>query len=137
MADDFAITQAEIEAAASEFRNAIVDENTLFLEEVDGRKEFLVFDGDTVRMVVKEDTVAIEEACKALFNEPIDRRSEFRRIASFPPSVLQIWGREKYGLTDSAWYFDPMYSHLVIEAAHDRDLAVFRTAPGEYRRRTR
>lgn len=135
MSDD--ITPEEIAQAAADFRAAKIDGNTFFLEDVDGRREYLVFDDatDTARLVVSEDLTLQQEACKTLFNEPVNHKSEFRRIASWPPSVLQLWGRLKYGITDEAWFFKREYEHLLMRAAHDRDLAQFRTCPGTYLRR--
>ncbi len=134
MSDDI-LTQEEIAAAAAEFRHATIDENTLLLEEVDGRSEYLVFDGEMAKLVERIDLTGAQEACKEAFKEPINRKSEFRRIASFPPEALRMWGRLNYGLTDSMWFLKREYSHLVLRAAHDRDFSQFRTAPGNYMRR--
>lgn len=129
------ITADEIARAADEFSNAIVDENTLVLEKDGNRTEILTFDGDTARVVEKANLTAHQDFCKEVFNDPIDRKSEFRRIASFPQEALRLWGFVNHGLTDPAWYLKKEYLYLVVEAAHDRDMSDFRTMPGHYMRK--
>jgi hypothetical protein len=130
------LTKEEIDAAAAEFKAAHIDSNTVLIDNIDGAYEYLHFDEDgSVQTQVWDDLTALQDECKARFNEPVDRKSEFRHFARLPFSFLQQWGREKYGITDPVWFYRKEYEGLVLRAAHDRDAAQFRTAPGFYMRK--
>lgn len=127
------ITPEEIRAAAAEFKGAKIDENTLFLEDVDGRKELLVFDDDRMRLVVYEDLTGLQEANKAAYNQPINQGCEFRMMARFPASFLEAYGFNN-GLT-RGWYYLKEYEGLLMRIAHDPQYRDFRTMPGNFIRR--
>lgn len=127
------ITAEEILAAAAEFKAATIDENTLFLEDVDGRKELLVFDGDKVRLTVYQDLTGLQEANKAAYNTPINQGCEFRRFARFPASFLEAYGFNNQ--LPSGWYYRKEYEGLLLRIAHDPQYRDFRTMPGNFIRR--
>lgn len=134
MQDETVITPEEIEKAATEFNSALIDPNTFFLEEVNGRKEYLVFEEeDRARLTVYSDITSLQEANKAAYKEPINHKSEFRRIARFDQTFLDLYGFD-HGLVHQ-WYFKKEYMPLLMRLAHDPDYRDFRTMPGHYIRR--
>lgn len=129
------ITPEEIRQAAAEFKAAYVDSETLLLEQEGDRRELMHFDGDQVMLISQTEMDPFIEHCtRARSDGLVNRRSEFRRIASLPIDFLRLWGRQR-GITDSAWYLKREYTDLVLRAAHDPDASKFRTLEGEYRKR--
>jgi len=123
------LTQAEIAASDAELAAARI-----------GDRDYLVEDGETLHFDDQgaahlhrvEDVTEILEWCKSRFNEGIvNLYCDFRHMAELPVSALEMWAAANghRGLP-AGWMYQKQYHDLVIRAAHDRDLAVFRTAPG-------
>jgi hypothetical protein len=139
--EDVVLTPAEIAAHERELEAARIDGTRMLLETGPAGERTILHMGDGADEFVLERVVDVEpvlEWCKGRYNEGIaNRHCEFRHMGSFPPEVLELWGIQRYGrggLPDG-WYYLKDYHHLVIEAAHDRDLAGFRTLHGDFRRR--
>ena len=133
-------TPEEIAAAAAELEEALLDDGSMLLERdaFSGAVEKLHFDegADTFTIERVVDVEPVLDWCKGRYNEGIaNRHCEFRQIASIPPEVLELWARLKRYNLPGQWYLQKQYHHLVVEAAHDRDLSGFRTLAGEFRRR--
>lgn len=133
MSDD-TLTPQEIAEAAADFKSAFLDADTLLLETVDGRMELLVFEGDDrARLVVLEDLTGLQESNKAQYNTAVDRKSEFRKIASFSPAFLDAYGFQHS--LPYQWYYQKQYEGLLLRLAHDSQYRDFRTAPGYFIRK--
>lgn len=128
MAADDVLTKEEIAQAAKEFSSAIVDQDTLFLEEVDGRREFLVFEDDRTKLTVYHDLTAIQDENRRLYNNPVDHKSEFREKARFPTSFLDVYGNQR-GLP-MFWYNQKQYTDELVALANNPDYRDFRVSPG-------
>jgi len=100
----------------------------LLVECCDGAFEYLHHDEDGDRFVIETvaDLEPVIEANKAAFNEAgAARGSEFRRVASYPPIVRDIYAR--------LWGADPFArgnEELLKRLLNDPDLRHFRTMPG-------
>jgi hypothetical protein len=100
----------------------------VLLDRCDGAIEFLHHDEDGDRFIVETvaDIEPVVEANKVSFND--SRRvagAEFRRVASYPPIVREIYAR--------LWGADPFAKgneELLRRLLNDPDLRHFRTAPG-------
>src|ERR1700730_5126644 len=133
-AADLELTPQEVAASRAETEAAVIDGTSMLLERDAGGTEYLHFedDGFTIERVV--DVEPVLDWCKGRFNAGLaNSLSEFRQIASLPPSVLDIWGKVR-GLPPQ-WYSLKEYHNLVVQAAHDRDLSGFRTLAGHFIRR--
>lgn len=130
------LTQDEIAASDAELAGARLGERDYLVESDAVSRETLTFDGDGSAHLLKvEDVESVLEWCKGRFNEGIvDRHCEFRQMASVPVSALEMWASAKghKGLP-AGWMYQKRYHELVVRAAHDSDLAGFRTMPGEFR----
>ena len=100
----------------------------LVLDRYDGAVELLHHDedGDCFAVETVADIEGVIEANKAAFNEAgTARGSEFRRVASYPPIVRDIYAR--------LWGADPFArgnEELLKRLLNDPDLRHFRTMPG-------
>lgn len=137
-ATDAAITPQEVAAAHAEWKAAEIDRASMVLERNEYGTETLHFDESDNSFTIQrvQDVEPILDWCKGRYNEGIaNQHCEFRQIASLPPGALDVWARSNgYGLPDG-WYLKKQYHHLVMQAAHDRDLSGFRTLHGDFRRR--
>jgi hypothetical protein len=101
------------------------------LEQVDGIEERVHFDadGELVALQRLEDVEPYLEAAKRQRNDGLaDRKSEFRRVGSYPFTVWQIFAR-KNGVTVERLLKD---RDLIMRMVNDRDLAGFRTLEGSF-----
>ena len=102
----------------------------------DGGVEYAWFDdatGDLLSVEREEDVEPVLEEAKACFKEGlVNRKSEFRRVGSYPPSVLRIFAA-KHGLDADRVLRDLAKDwSLTRLLLNDRDLSGFRTLPGRY-----
>lgn len=101
-----------------------------FLDNVDGAAEFLLYDEAEDRFAVESvaDITSVIERNKALFTADDGGWSptrEWRRVASFPPIVIEIFKRR--------WGADPLArgnEALLRRLLNEPELRHFRTAPG-------
>ncbi|MBX6367953.1 MAG: hypothetical protein IRZ04_08225 [Rhodospirillales bacterium] len=101
-----------------------------FLDNVDGAAEFLLYDEAEDRFAVESvaDITPVIERNKALFTADDGGWSptrEWRRVASFPPIVIEIFKRR--------WGADPLArgnEALLRRLLNEPELRHFRTAPG-------
>lgn len=108
----------------------------VFLDRDDGGVEYAYFDdttGDLQAIERVENVEAVLEECKANFNEGlVNRKSEFRRVGSYPANAVRLFARK--------WGIDPNEVvkalgkdwDLTSKLLNDSDLAHFRTLPGRY-----
>ncbi len=102
----------------------------------DGGVEYAWFDdatGDLLHLEREEDVEPVLEEAKACFNEGlVNRKSEFRRVGSYPMNVLRIFA-QKWGLSPDTVIRDLGKNYdLTMKLVNDRDLSGFRTLPGRY-----
>src|SRR5690606_20002967 len=99
-------------------------------DNVDGAAEFLLYDEAEDRFAVESvaDITSVIERNKALFTADDGGWSptrEWRRVASFPPIVIEIFKRR--------WGADPLArgnEALLRRLLNEPELRHFRTAPG-------
>jgi hypothetical protein len=134
MLDD-ELTQAEIAASDAELAAARIGERDYLVETDNVARETLHFDEAGAHLRRVEDVESVLEFCKQRYSEGIvNRFCEFRHMAELPVSALEVWAAANghRGLP-AGWMYQKQYHDLVIRAAHDSDLAGFRTAPGVFR----
>lgn len=128
-------TPEEIAAATREADAALDDMGNFVLERGPDGTETLHIDETEGRITIERvaDVEPTLDWCKANYSAKVaNSHSEFRQLASLPPSVLDLWAKGKnLGLPDQWWQLK-QYHHLVIEAAHDSDLSGFRLMAGRY-----
>lgn len=135
MTDDAALTKAEIQEAADEFRGAHIGGNMFVLSNENGQQEIVEINDDTGRLIVHADLTPNQDANVAEYNahSGFKLSQEFRRYASLPIAFLM-----KYGFDNklpSGWYWKKEYLPLLERIAHDPQYRQFRTAPGNFIRR--
>jgi hypothetical protein len=101
----------------------------LELDRHDGMVEYLHYDEDADRFAVElvSDVEPVIECNKALYadGDGFGPSREWRRVASFPPIIREIWTR--------VWGADPFAKgneDLLKRLLNDPELRYFRTAPG-------
>lgn len=124
------LTPEELARERAELERDMIGPNEFML----GPGERVVFeeDGDTFHIERVEDVEGVLDWCKGRFNEGLaNAKCEFRQIASYPPVILEIFGKKR-GVTDPAWYLKRGSEDLMKELLLDRDLSGFRTLAGRY-----
>lgn len=118
--------------AAERFRKARIDDNRFVLDETDGIREVLHFDGDTVSLERVQDVESVLEWCKGRYNEGLaNKHCEFRHVASIPTTVIDLYA--KLYLGPQAQWSDLLKREndgLFKQMLNDRDLSGFRSLGG-------
>jgi hypothetical protein len=107
--------------------------------EADGTVQYFDYDDktDTVTIRREQDLTKLIEANKRAFNEGlVDRKSEFRRVASIPTNAAIMWAR-LHGIEDYRDIFKSGNEKTLEQMVHDPDMAYFRTLSGTYSFRAR
>lgn len=98
--------------------------------------EYAYFDDATGDLQALERVSNVEpilEEAKACFNEGlVDRKSEFRRVGSYPPNALRIFAANHKLDPDRVVKDLAKDWSLTRLLLNDRDLSGFRTLPGKY-----
>jgi hypothetical protein len=98
------------------------------LDQYDGITEYLLYDETEDRFAIKQvyDAEKLIERNKALFNEGLqNRKSEFRRVASYTPHAVEFF-RQMYGADPFAKGNETLLERII----NDPELLYFRTLPG-------
>ena len=108
----------------------------VFLEKDEYGVEYAYFDdatGDLQAVERVQDVEPILEEAKACFNEGlVNRKSEFRRVGSYPPNAIRLFAA-KHGIDPDRVVRDLAKDwNLTRLLLNDRDLSGFRTLPGRY-----